>query len=71
VRPYLENNPITKERAGGVAQGISPEFKPQCCKKKKKKKSKTKKPHKNKILNFDEVQFTYFFFLLLCFWCYV
>jgi hypothetical protein len=26
--------PITKRRAGGVAQGIGPEFKPQCHKKK-------------------------------------
>jgi hypothetical protein len=34
-------DPISKvpntERAGGVAQGVSPEFKPQYCKKKKKK----------------------------------
>jgi hypothetical protein len=34
VRPYLKN-PFTKKRAGGVAQGVSPEFKPQYCKKKK------------------------------------
>jgi hypothetical protein len=27
---------FTKNRAGGVAQGIGPEFKPQYCKKKKK-----------------------------------
>jgi hypothetical protein len=27
--------PITKKRAGGVAQGVGPEFKPQYCKKKK------------------------------------
>jgi hypothetical protein len=35
VRPYLEKNPSQK-RAGGVAQGVGPEFKPQYCKKKKK-----------------------------------
>jgi hypothetical protein len=29
-----------KNRAGGVAQGEGPEFKPQYCKKKKKKKEK-------------------------------
>jgi hypothetical protein len=34
-QPYLKKA-ITK-RAGGAAQGISPEIKPQCCKKKKKK----------------------------------
>jgi hypothetical protein len=28
MRPYLEKNP-TQERAGGVAQGVGPEFKPQ------------------------------------------
>jgi hypothetical protein len=28
VRPYLEK-PITKKRAGGVAQGVCPEYKPQ------------------------------------------
>jgi hypothetical protein len=27
----------SQKRAGGVAQGIGPEFKPQCCKKRKKK----------------------------------
>jgi hypothetical protein len=32
----FETNPSQK-RAGGVAQGASPEFKAQCCKKKKKK----------------------------------
>jgi hypothetical protein len=35
VRPYLEKNPSLK-RAGGVAQGVGPEFKPQYLKKKKK-----------------------------------
>jgi hypothetical protein len=34
VRPYLKKNPSQK-RAGGVAQGVGPEFKPQYCKKKK------------------------------------
>jgi hypothetical protein len=30
-------NPSQKKRAGGVAQGVDPEFKPQYHKKKKKK----------------------------------
>jgi hypothetical protein len=36
MRPYLENT-IMKKRAGGVAQGVGPEFKSQYSKKKKKK----------------------------------
>jgi hypothetical protein len=44
VRLYLKKNPITKNWAGGVAQGVGPEFKPQYCKKKKKK--ERKKLHK-------------------------
>jgi hypothetical protein len=36
VRAYLEKNPLEKKRAGGVAQGVGPEFKPQYCKKKSK-----------------------------------
>jgi hypothetical protein len=40
VRPYLEK-PITKW-AGGVAEGVGPEFKPQHLKKKNKKKKKKK-----------------------------
>jgi hypothetical protein len=35
-RPYLEKKPSQK-RAGGLAQGVGPEFKPQYCQKKKKK----------------------------------
>jgi hypothetical protein len=35
VRPYLEKYPSQK-RAGGVAQGVGPEFKPRYCEKKKK-----------------------------------
>jgi hypothetical protein len=31
MRPYLEK-PHHKKRAGGVAQGVGPEFKPQYCK---------------------------------------
>jgi hypothetical protein len=31
MKPYLEK-PFTKNRAGGVAQGEGPEFKPQYCK---------------------------------------
>jgi hypothetical protein len=34
MRPYLEKSPSEK-RAGGVAQGVGPEFKFQYCKKKK------------------------------------
>jgi hypothetical protein len=37
VRPYLEKKPSQK-RAGGMAQGVGPEFKPKHHKKKKKKK---------------------------------
>jgi hypothetical protein len=35
VRPYLEKS-LSQKRAGGVAQGIGPELKPQYHKKKKK-----------------------------------
>jgi hypothetical protein len=34
MRTYLEKNPSQK-RAGRMAQGVGPEFKPQYCKKKK------------------------------------
>jgi hypothetical protein len=34
MRPYLEKNPSQK-RAGGVAQGVGPEFKPYYLKKRK------------------------------------
>jgi hypothetical protein len=40
----LKKKPLTK-RAGGVAQGVGPEFKPQYHKKKKKKKKRKKKEH--------------------------
>jgi hypothetical protein len=33
ARPYFEKT-LHKERAGGVAQGVGPEFKPQYCQKK-------------------------------------
>jgi hypothetical protein len=33
-KPYLEKNP-PQNRAGGMAQDVGPEFKPQHCKKKK------------------------------------
>jgi hypothetical protein len=36
VSPYLEKH-TTKKRAGGVAQGVGPEFKPQYHKKIKNK----------------------------------
>jgi hypothetical protein len=41
VRPYLKNTFI--KRAGGVAQGVGSEFKPQYPKKNKKQKTKQKK----------------------------
>jgi hypothetical protein len=41
LRPYLENT-LHQKRAGGMAQGVGPEFKPQYCKKKKKRKKKEK-----------------------------
>jgi hypothetical protein len=34
MRPYLEKKNLHKNRAGGVAHGEGPEFKPQHCKKK-------------------------------------
>jgi hypothetical protein len=39
MRPYLKKNP-SQERAGGVAQGVGPDFKPQCHQQKKKEKRK-------------------------------
>jgi hypothetical protein len=39
LRPYLEKKPSQK-RAGGVAQSVVPEFKPQYSKKKKRKEKK-------------------------------
>jgi glutamine amidotransferase-like uncharacterized protein len=38
----LKKKKHTKKRVGGVAQGVSPEFKPQYCKKKKKERKKRK-----------------------------
>jgi hypothetical protein len=38
MKPYLKN-PITKKRAGGVAEGVHPEFKPLLQKKKKGRKN--------------------------------
>jgi hypothetical protein len=34
MKPYLEKS-ASQKRAGGVAQGVGPKFKPQYCKKKK------------------------------------
>jgi hypothetical protein len=45
ARPYLKII-YHKKRAGGVAHGIGPEFKPQHRKKKKKKKKKNQTPKK-------------------------
>jgi hypothetical protein len=36
LRDPISKKPFTKKRAGGVAQGIDPEFKPQYWRKKKK-----------------------------------
>jgi hypothetical protein len=40
AHPYVEKKKNHRKRAGGVAQGVGPVFKPQYCKKKKKKKKK-------------------------------
>jgi hypothetical protein len=37
LKTLSQKKPITKKRAGGVAQGVGPEFKPSTAKKKKKK----------------------------------
>jgi hypothetical protein len=34
VRPYLKKKKKSQKRAGGMAQGVGPEFKPQLLKKK-------------------------------------
>jgi hypothetical protein len=34
MRPYFKKN-LSQKKAGGVAQGVGPEFKPQYLKKKK------------------------------------
>jgi hypothetical protein len=34
MRPYFRKKTLHKKRAGGVAQGVDPEFKPQYHKKK-------------------------------------
>jgi hypothetical protein len=41
-----------KKWAGGVAQGVSTEFKPQYCKKKKKKEKRKKKKKRKKRKEF-------------------
>jgi hypothetical protein len=48
VRSYLEKSPLQIIRAGGVAQGVGPEFKPQSAKKKKKKAPQKIKNSNNK-----------------------
>jgi hypothetical protein len=58
VRPYLEKN-LHKKMAGGVAQGVGPEFKPQCLKKKKynpknkRNKTKTNKKYDSTSISFQ------------------
>jgi hypothetical protein len=37
VPESLSGKPPSQKRAGGVAQGVGPEFKPQYCKKRKKR----------------------------------
>jgi hypothetical protein len=59
LRDPILKNPITKNWAGGVAQGEGPEFKPQYCKKKKKKKRELYLSYH--LLNFlDGNYFSYF-----------
>jgi hypothetical protein len=54
MRPYLEKNP-TQKRAGGMAQGVGSEFKPQYCKKERKEgrkkltKEEKRKPKLTKV----------------------
>jgi hypothetical protein len=48
--------PNIKKKAGGVAQGVSPEFKPQYCKKKKKN---IQSAHRHPITTIS-LTFTYF-----------
>jgi hypothetical protein len=50
ARSYLEKNPSQK-RAGRVAQGAGPEFKPQYWEKKKEKKKKERKEDADNLLN--------------------
>jgi hypothetical protein len=51
VRPYLEKKK-SQNRAGGVAQGVGPEFKPQYCQKKISLKQKKKKKRGRTRTNF-------------------
>jgi hypothetical protein len=45
----------TQKQAGGLAQDIGPEFKPQYAKKKKKKKKERKKKERTKSSNYDHM----------------
>jgi hypothetical protein len=58
MRPYLEKNPSPK-RAGGVARGVGPEFKPSTGEKKKKKKTEVESsPPPTQVINFPESELT-------------
>jgi hypothetical protein len=46
----ISGGKISQERAGGVAQGVGPEFKPQYRQKKKKKGKQTKQKKPQNIL---------------------
>jgi hypothetical protein len=46
----ISGGKISQERAGGVAQGVGPEFKPQYRQKKKKKENKQNKTKPHNIL---------------------
>jgi hypothetical protein len=48
LRPYLEKNPSQK-RAGGVAQGVGPEFKPQYCKERQKPRERERERQKIRL----------------------
>jgi hypothetical protein len=47
IYEILSRKNPSQKRAGGVAQGVGPEFKPWCCKKEKGRKEGRKKEGKN------------------------
>jgi hypothetical protein len=50
--------PITEKRAGGVAQGVGPEFKPQYCQKTKNKQT-NKNPRQNWLRSRRFIEYRY------------
>jgi hypothetical protein len=65
VRPYLEKNP-TQKRAGGVAQGVGPEFKLQYWKTKNKTISFSLLIHDSNTFSYKNPKFTSFSLRFLC-----